>query len=163
MKQIFITILLTFVSILGYSQEKYHYSLTGFATIEGSMSQIGNERKVRLEIDYSEGYFNGFSEKKAEENFDNWKRDKVDAYKDAVEQLENAFRGKKVFGEIENAACTLIFKIYKGTDDLDDILADVILMDNNGNQLGIMKGMAGDDMDNLAKRVGRYIRTVAKN
>ncbi|MCQ2229946.1 MAG: hypothetical protein MJZ13_09410 [Bacteroidales bacterium] len=162
MKKTFLTIIAAIIGITAFAQQTFQYSITGRAEVEGSMSALAGERQVRLVIDYSEGYFNGFNEKKAEENFKDWKEDKVDAYSDAVETLEDACRGKRIYGDIEKAKYTLVFKILKGTDDIEDLLADVLLKDSENNVICTIKGIEGSDMDNLAKRVGRYIKNVTK-
>jgi len=163
MKKFFLTIIAVIAGVAAYAQQTYQYSISGKAEVEGNMSVLSGERQVRLIIDYSEGYYNGLSEKKAEQSFNNWQKDKTDSYGDAIETLQDACRGKRIYGDIENAQYTLVFKILRATDDIDDILADVLLKDQQGNVLCTIKGIEGSDMDNLAKRVGRYIRLSANN
>ncbi|MCQ2226825.1 MAG: hypothetical protein MJZ01_02820 [Bacteroidales bacterium] len=158
MKRIIFTMMMALICVISYGQRVYNYSIMGRAGVEGDMKALKSEKKIKLVIDYSEGYFNGFSEEKAKAELKNWQEDTSEAYSDAVKTLDRATGGKKMFGDIKEATLTLTIKIFKGTDDLDDLLADVILTNVEGNVLCKISDIQGDDMDELAKRIGRFMR-----
>lgn len=133
MKKLLFTITLITLCLSGIAQQK-----------TGSFSQIRNESRVKMIIDYSEASFMGMSESQFSEFEEDWLHDKVEMVSLYYSSANEKLKGVLTLGDYNFETPFILKLLVRSIDVKGNHDCDLIFLNKDGEELAKVIGLRAD-------------------